>query len=409
MKHKKEKGDACRKCLKYIERNDLPRLKSYLKKHHLDVNNLRLDGDNTLLHAACKHGCDAIVSYLLRKSANCMLFNAEGNLPIHLAVKCALSGHKYAYTDLVLPLVHKCPSSLDVPNADGYTCRELMEPFKASLRLDCEDSDTDSSVDDTEPSNDADWQRKLAEELTDEYLENCGRYEDAYHIDAEQSETWDQWADRISHERKARQQSIFLPPAANGHKRHTSNDKRHPKRPKISEEKQRAFEENIRHEAEKRNEELTKIRNMIHKKVFEIYELLCSYLFGDKPNEERRDRILAEASKQKSQAIRRKLLILENKAVQLQFRDIPWPVKADAILKQEQDISEDELTEFLFHGMDTGSETYEQHLKKEQRKWHPDRFLQKCGARLKDSDKASIIETVTKISQVLNKLSDARK
>ena len=231
----------------------------------------------------------------------------------------------------------------------------------------------------------------------------------AYHIDAEQSETWDQWADRISHERKARQQSLFMSPTVNAHKRHTSNDKHHPKRPKISKEKQRAFEENMKREAEKRKEELAEIRSVIHKKVLETYELLCSYLFGDKQNEERRDRILAESSKQKSQAIRRKMLVLENKAVQLQFGDIPWPVKDDAVLKQEQNISENELIEFLFHGMDTGSELYEQSLKKEQRKWHPDKFLQKCGARLKESDKASIVEAVTKISQLLNKLSDARK
>jgi len=43
-----------------------------------------------------------------------------------------------AYTDLVLMLVHKSPSSLDVPNADGCTCRELLEPFKAALSSDSE-------------------------------------------------------------------------------------------------------------------------------------------------------------------------------------------------------------------------------------------------------------------------------
>ena len=33
--------------------------------------------------------------YLLKKGADCKLLNACGDLPIHLAVKFALSGHKY--------------------------------------------------------------------------------------------------------------------------------------------------------------------------------------------------------------------------------------------------------------------------------------------------------------------------
>ena len=165
----------------------------------------------------------------------------------------------------------------------------------------------------------------------------------------------------------------------------------------------------MKQEMLKQKEELSEIRNVIHKQLFDTYELMCGYLFDDKQKVEARDRILAEASKQKSASIRRRLLVLENKAVLLQFADIPWPVKSGSSFHKGQDGGEDQLTEFLFGGLDEGSEVYEQRLKKEQRKWHPDRFLQKCGARLKDNDQASIIDAVTKISQVLNKLSNNRK
>ena len=64
MKHKKQRHDDSRKCLKYIKRNDLPRLKSYLKKYTLNINEVKLCGDNTLLHAACELGSDGIVRYV---------------------------------------------------------------------------------------------------------------------------------------------------------------------------------------------------------------------------------------------------------------------------------------------------------------------------------------------------------
>ena len=68
----KQKRDWSRKCAKYIEKNDFPRFKSYLRKrkHRLDVNELKLDGDNTLLHAACRLGHAAIVGYVIMDNKN---------------------------------------------------------------------------------------------------------------------------------------------------------------------------------------------------------------------------------------------------------------------------------------------------------------------------------------------------
>ena len=45
-------------------------------------------------------------------------------------------------------------------------------------------------------------------------------------------------------------------------------------------------------------------------------------------------------------------------------------------------------------------------LKEQQVRWHPDKFLQKCGNRLYTGDKERIIEQVKKLSQEINSLLD---
>ena len=46
-------------------------------------------------------------------------------------------------------------------------------------------------------------------------------------------------------------------------------------------------------------------------------------------------------------------------------------------------------------------------LKKQQTLWHPDRFAQRCEARLEEKDKKRILDTVTALSQELNRLAQS--
>ena len=55
-----------RKLFRLVREDDLPKLKSFIKKHHLDALAARDESrdesrDDTLLHAACSCGHDAIV------------------------------------------------------------------------------------------------------------------------------------------------------------------------------------------------------------------------------------------------------------------------------------------------------------------------------------------------------------
>ena len=78
----------------------------------------------------------------------------------------------------------------------------------------------------------------------------------------------------------------------------------------------------------------------------------------------------------------------------LGYSDIPWPF----------DKGVTDMEQFLFGGMDRQSEEYTKYVKVQQVRWHPDRFLQKCGDRLKEGEKDRIINRVNEISQVLNAL-----
>ena len=50
-----------KKLSRYIKNNDTAKLKSYIKKYDIDVENCRLEHGNTLLHCACRCGSDLIV------------------------------------------------------------------------------------------------------------------------------------------------------------------------------------------------------------------------------------------------------------------------------------------------------------------------------------------------------------
>jgi ribosomal protein S17 len=50
-----------RKVEKYVKHNDINKFKSYIKRHHVTIKDLRLKRGNTLLHIACKYGSDVII------------------------------------------------------------------------------------------------------------------------------------------------------------------------------------------------------------------------------------------------------------------------------------------------------------------------------------------------------------
>ena len=83
----------------------------------------------------------------------------------------------------------------------------------------------------------------------------------------------------------------------------------------------------------------------------------------------------------------------------LGWDDIPWPLSKDS----SGDLTK--IEEFLFCNLDKETDEYKKYLREQQVQWHPDKFLQKCGTRLKEKDKDKVMERVKEIAQILNQLS----
>ena len=85
----------------------------------------------------------------------------------------------------------------------------------------------------------------------------------------------------------------------------------------------------------------------------------------------------------------------------LGYTDIPWPTPAN----WNKEV--DSMREFLLCDLGEGdSEAVKKYLREQKVRWHPDRFMQRCGVRLKEKEKDRILEKVKLVSQILNKLTE---
>uniref|UniRef100_A0A671T8H1 NF-kappa-B inhibitor-like protein 1 n=1 Tax=Sinocyclocheilus anshuiensis TaxID=1608454 RepID=A0A671T8H1_9TELE len=80
----------------------------------------------------------------------------------------------------------------------------------------------------------------------------------------------------------------------------------------------------------------------------------------------------------------------------LGYDDIPWPAPRGSL---------EEMVGVMLHGADRSDSTvFRKVLRRQQALWHPDKFVQRCGGRLQESDRQRILDTVTGLSQELNRL-----
>lgn len=77
----------------------------------------------------------------------------------------------------------------------------------------------------------------------------------------------------------------------------------------------------------------------------------------------------------------------------LKYEDIPWP----STQGENCDMN------VLFDQMDSRSVEYKKYRRDQQIRWHPDKFLQRFGDSLVESDRQKVMDRVTMLSQNLNK------
>ncbi|XP_072515354.1 NF-kappa-B inhibitor-like protein 1 isoform X1 [Salminus brasiliensis] len=406
-----------KKAWRYVEEGGLMKLKSYLRKHRdLDINFTQGKRQRSLLHLACSQGDDAILRLLLKHGADPLQKERHGNTPLHLAAKRARkygkrgpphatktalthSGHEEMdftrhvvgvaqqitplpaaglqhhvgdqgsitgldYDDLVVPLRKHCPAALDVPNKTGVTPFDLLQ----GVRFGQGRSEVGDSPQHADPERK--WRERLFGESQDEFFETFGQYDDDFLQDYKDEEDFGDWAERIRWEYESKQQ-------ARAQRAASSHYSKRKQKEQPEEEERRRRELHARLEREHleylqraaRKEEETRLGRQRR------YEERCAETFRSSTSSG------VEASGL------------------LGYDDIPWPAPRGSLA---------EMLDVMLHGVDRSDvPTFRKLLRKQQALWHPDKFTQRCSGRLQEKDRQKILDTVTALSQELNRLAQS--
>ncbi|XP_058966912.2 NF-kappa-B inhibitor-like protein 1 [Pocillopora verrucosa] len=351
----------------YITTGKLHRVRSLFKKHEASYLTALVDRrGRTALHACCLLGDDAIMRLLLKNGANVRATDSDGNTPIHLALRFAVQTVRFStYNDLIVPLLNYCdnPHVLDERNNEEKTPREYLTDLKRAYAQRREELEAERKErwhkeheEKSRLKEDLEWERKLQfEESQESYSKYC---QDDY-ID-NMKETYDEWADRITYERRQKTE------AKKQQKRETRKSSRlRNENEQKARERTRQLEKE--HEAYVTRMSVERQKLKLSKSLAD-YESNCTAVF------------------------------CSNSTVNLTFVDIPWPTKGGtkdmiALLGNWSEIKTiEEKRKFL---------------KEQQVRWHPDKFLQRCGNRLDSQDRVKIIEQVNELSKEINALVEA--
>ncbi|KAI9555548.1 hypothetical protein GHT06_018063 [Daphnia sinensis] len=348
----KKRFDRLVMCVKL---NDVQRLEHYAKRKKYAKMQLDETGINkrreTLLHLACRLGKHEIVKFMLNNSiGDPTSMDYKGNTPLHVALKAIMKideRNQYiaAYRKMILGNLKEMSVSLTQSNLSGQTAKDLLDLADSVYQYHIGGSEKKEEY--SKQKNEQEWEQKLAAELDYEYQNHWGKYEqDFLQEDTNESESYDSWAKRMIFEYKQKNsaRTFSIPPQAQ------SNHK-----PSWTEEDQQKFlkDEETRKQMRKASE-----------------------------TADRRFLFLSKLSM---------LIKTENP---IEISDLPF---------QPSDTIESIGQLILLHVKESeDADTKKKALRELQRLWHPDKFSQKFGARLKEEIRESVLRKVTEISQYLN-------
>uniref|UniRef100_T1J7M4 NF-kappa-B inhibitor-like protein 1 n=1 Tax=Strigamia maritima TaxID=126957 RepID=T1J7M4_STRMM len=351
---------------RYVRKGYVRKLNTFLNEQYIDIRRVVFSKRRNALHIACKHKQKDIVKFLLRHDLNLLFQDAKGNVPLLTSaltnLKHKRSGRASKISDL---LISACSKALTVKNNEGICAQEVLEFirqkekeskkkkrifFYKKLTVEISSSDSSESEDsnifsdfDSEES-DSEWLAKMQMEFEDVYFQEFGKFENDF-MQFESDLGNETYDDWAD-----RMRDEFSA------KRRRSNESHYRKRPKPEEPRNESTTNKLKREF-KPTDELTGLKLRKRK-----YEKQCKRLFENDGNEE------------------------------ITLKDLP--VLNEMFIK-------------ILLCFDSDESVKKYYLKKQQVAWHPDKFLQKCGQRLLNSDRDAILERVNQISQLINSHLDA--
>ncbi|XP_030059632.1 NF-kappa-B inhibitor-like protein 1 isoform X2 [Microcaecilia unicolor] len=352
-----------KKLCHYVEEGSVLKIKSYLRKHPgLNVN-FTLRKGRTLLHAACALFDDAVVHILLKHGADPLLQDHQGNTALHIAARQATRRGQRVYEDLVVLLKKYCPVAVEVTNKDGKTPCDLLKWIKRTKSSCGVTASSEGGRDDTERDPAAverEWHWKLFEECQDEFQESFGQYDEDFCRADSEPESFDSWAERMAREysRKHQRNQPSGSTAKAAEEQHRDKERQE-------------FQKRLEQEHRQYQEQSLRQHQELRSSKKQWYEYQCATVFSASATE------------------------------QLRYHNIPWPCLKGGV---------EDMVAIILHGIDSSDATeYRRYLRRQQALWHPDKFLQRCGPRLYEADRQRILDTVTALSQNLNKLAGSVK
>jgi len=359
-----------KKIVKYIIGDNFKKLWKYLKSEDISLNAVINKKGEKMVHKCAKEAATDCLELLIEKGAKANLVDKQGNLPLHLGIQYCIEQYSPSLEqNLVSLLLTHSSRYINTQNHQGVSSKQLLDDLaiiktKTKNRLQPNISDDDESrwpptgknyADESDDQDgraysDKEWRAKLEYECDYEFQTNMGRFEE----DADtcfyspNTESYDQWADRIYSAFSARRKRTYAAPqsshSSGADRAESSNSDGGKKKRSLKPEmaSQQRIREKIRERRQR--EELS----AMYAKLFESGELVG-------------------------------------------VEDIPYT-----------GITPPQIIDLMIERAETKEkEAVKKVIREELRRWHPDKFKQKIGGRIKEGEEQLILDKVKTIAQAL--------
>lgn len=370
-----EKRKLFKKFCHHMESNKIEKMKKYHSKfvdqgwedHFLyQINHPFGSTSKTFLHQKASKGNLAVVKFLIYNGADTGILDKQGNNFFHCALNYILESLDRTFLYFIIDEIFGEISDvlLTQTNKYGETVVDLFDEIARLLQTQQLLIEPESESDEDKEMSEREWNERIFAEMAADnrwHHDNDMFFEDEHRDTYRKTkrETFEEWGNRMSAEYRQKHTTK---------REHPKADKQHHGQPTEQPKKQRLGPVNnlkaVRYNFE-----------ILHQR--EQYENACHNVFGK--NED---------------------------VTLLTFDALPWKHFPGFVATKTNNDKIDEkillcgMMELFSHGFTDQDKI--KYLKVQRIRWHPDKFLQKCGRRIDENDGGKILELVKLISQEIN-------